>query len=114
MSVYTSLFIRRCFNTCVSLYSLVLLILLNRVALLVLLFEFFSLSNDNGLGLSVRVKILTPTLELVVAHFHQSEDILRIFLLIYSTNINWKNKNKNGLLKQEEKKGRNSLKLHRN
>jgi len=60
MSIYTSLFIRRCFNTCVSLYSLVSLILLNRVTWLVLLFEFFSLSNGNGLGLSVRVKISTP------------------------------------------------------
>ena len=59
MSVYISLFIRRCFNACVSLYSLVSLILLNRVAWLVLLFEFFFLSNGNGLGLSIRVKIST-------------------------------------------------------
>ena len=62
MSVYTSLFIRRCFSACVSLYSLVSLILLNRVAWLVLLFEFFSLSDGNGFGLSVRVKISTPWL----------------------------------------------------
>ena len=47
MSVYASLFISLCFNTCVSLYSLVLLILLNRVAWLVLLFEY-SLYNGNG------------------------------------------------------------------
>ena len=59
MSVYTSLFISLCFNACVSLYSLVLLTLLNRVAWPVLLFEFFSLSNGNRLGLSVRVKIVT-------------------------------------------------------
>ena len=59
MSVYTSLFIILCFSTCVSLYSLVLLILLYRVVLLVFLFEFVSESNGNCLGLSVRVKIST-------------------------------------------------------
>ena len=58
MSVSTSLFIRRCFNTCVSLYSLVLLILLNRVAWLVLLFKY-SLCNGNGFSLSVRDTIST-------------------------------------------------------
>ena len=55
MSVYTSLFISLFFNACVSLYSLVLLILLNRVAWLVLLFEL-SLCNSDDLGLSVRVQ----------------------------------------------------------
>ena len=66
MSVYTSLSISLCFNACVSLYSLVSLILLNRVvAWLVLLFEFFSLSKGNGLGLSVRVKILTHPCKVV-------------------------------------------------
>ena len=71
MSVYTSLFIRHCFSACVSLYSLVSLILLNgvnRVAWLVLLFE--SVSNSNGrFGLSVRVKISTipPPLNLIPA-----------------------------------------------
>ena len=64
MSVYTSLFIRRCFNACVSLYSLVSLIL-DRVAWLVLLFGFFSLSNCNGFGLSVRVKISTHPCKVV-------------------------------------------------
>ena len=59
MSVYTSLFISLCLITCVSLYSLVLLILVNRVALLVLLFTFFSECNGNGSGLLVRVKIST-------------------------------------------------------
>ena len=59
MSVYTSLFISLCFNAYVSLYSLLPLILLNRVAWLVLLFEFFSLINGNGFGLSVCVKIST-------------------------------------------------------
>ena len=58
MRVYTSLFISLCFNACVSLYSLVSLILLNRVAWLVLLFEL-SLCNGNGFGLSARVKIST-------------------------------------------------------
>ena len=58
MGLYTSLCISLCFNACVSLYSLVLLILLNRVAWLVLLFEL-SLCNGNGFGLSVRVKIST-------------------------------------------------------
>ena len=67
MSVYTSLFISLCLSECVSLHSLISLILVYRVALLVLLFEFvsesnsefFSESNGNGndLGLSVRVKI---------------------------------------------------------
>ena len=62
MSVYTSLFISLCFNACGSLYSLISLILLNRVAWLVLLFEF-SVSNSNGFGQSVRVKISTKTSE---------------------------------------------------
>ena len=63
MSVYcTILFIILCCNACVSLYSRVSLILLNgfdRVAWLVLLFE--SVSDSNGFGLSVRVKISTVT-----------------------------------------------------
>ena len=65
MSVYTSLFIRCCFNACVSLYSLVSLILLNRVPWLVLLFGFFSLSNGKGIALSVRVKISTDPCKVV-------------------------------------------------
>ena len=65
MSVYyISLFISLCFNACFSLYSRLSLILLNRVAWLVLLFGFFSLSNGNGFGLSVRVKISTIWLPL--------------------------------------------------
>ena len=63
--VNTSLFIRCCFNACVSLYSRVLLILLNRVTWLVLLFGFFSLSNSNGFGLSVHVKISTHPCKVV-------------------------------------------------
>ena len=71
--IYTSLFIRRCFNACVSLYSRVLLIL-NRVAWLVLLFGF-SLINGNGFdfGLSVRVKILT--------HYHALVLVYRVEVL---------------------------------
>ena len=56
------LVISLCCNCCASLYSLILLILVSglvRVAWLVLLFEFFSLSNGNGFGLSVCVKIST-------------------------------------------------------
>ena len=64
MSVYTSLLISLCFNACVSLYSLISLILLNRVTWLVLLFEF-SLFNGNSFGMSVRVKISTPKHPLV-------------------------------------------------
>ena len=60
MSVYTSLFISLCLNACVSLYSLIPLILLNRVVWFILLFEL-SLCNGNGFGLSVRVKLSTTT-----------------------------------------------------
>ena len=67
MTVYINLFISLCFNACVSLYSLVLLIILNefdRVAWLVLLFE--SVSDSNGcFGLSVRVKISTHPCKVV-------------------------------------------------
>ena len=65
MSVYTSLFIGFCFSACVSLCSLVSLILVNRVTLLVLLFEFVSESNGNGFGVSVRVKISTHPCKVV-------------------------------------------------
>ena len=68
MSVYNSPFISLCFNACVSLYSLVSLILLNgvvRVAWLVLLFESVSASNGRFAGLSVRVKISTHPCKLV-------------------------------------------------
>ena len=64
MSVYTCLFISLCFIACVSLYSLVSLILLNRVAWLVLLFEL-SVSNGNGFGLSVCVRISTHPCKVV-------------------------------------------------
>ena len=68
MSVYcTSLFISLCCNACVSLYSCVLLILLNgfdRVAWLVLLFE--SVSDSNGrFSLLVHVKISTQPCKVV-------------------------------------------------
>ena len=54
MTIYINLFI----SLCVSLYSLVSLMLFSRVAWLVLLFE--SVSDSNGrFGLSVRVKIST-------------------------------------------------------
>ena len=59
-----SLFISLCFNAYVSLYSLVTLMLLNRVAWPVLLFEF-SLCNGNGSGLSVRVKMSTHPCKVV-------------------------------------------------
>ena len=65
MGIYTSLFIRRCFNACVSLYSFVSLIILNgfdRVTWLVLLFELVRCTgrcNGNCFGLSVRVRIST-------------------------------------------------------
>ena len=68
MSVYTSMFISLCLNACVSLYSLVSLILLNRVTWLVLLFETVScngICTDTGLGLSVYVKILTHPCKVV-------------------------------------------------
>ena len=80
MSVYTSLFISLCFNACVSLYSLVSLILVYQVAWLVLLFEFFSDSNGNGFGLSVRVKMLT----------HGRKMILVDEMYIYTRNCNSK------------------------
>ena len=61
MSVYcTILFISLCCSACVSLCSCESLIFLNgfdRVAWLVLLFE--SVSDSNGFGLSVRVRIST-------------------------------------------------------
>ena len=60
------MFIILCFSACVSLYSVVLLIFEYRIALLDLLFENFSCnSNDNGLGLSVRIKISTYPCKLV-------------------------------------------------
>ena len=67
MSVYTSLFVSLCFSACVSLYSLVSLILLNRVAWLVLLFEYSLCNNGKRFGLSVRVKISTRVLLLKLA-----------------------------------------------
>ena len=75
--IYTSLFIRRYFNAYVSLYSRVSLILLNRVAWLVLLFGFFSLSNGNGFDLSVRVKISTCLTQNSSSdpHFSQASDL---------------------------------------
>ena len=58
MRFYTSLFIRRCFNAYISLYSLVSLILEYwLVALLVLLFESVFDSNGKSFDLSVRVRI---------------------------------------------------------
>ena len=60
MTIYINLFI----SLCVSLYSLVLLMLFSRVAWLVLLFE--SVSDSNGrFGLSVRVKISTHPCKVV-------------------------------------------------
>ena len=58
--------------------------------------------------------ILIPTLELLIAQFDHSDDILVNLLADLQYKQKLEERKKNGLLKQEKKNGRHSLKLYQN